>query len=108
MRKLIDVVREAKDWNALPQINTIAYDYNGEAWVIDASIYADGGAPENCNSLKEFLRNYDWSGAMREYLNDDDANFNRILVGCHMKDDESEIAAWVWGDDGVHYTNKGR
>ena len=113
MKSIIDYINESKKIEdpELPHNDgktkeRIAYDNNGEGWIVDAYCYADGGAPEGCNSLESLLKTYDFSGSMKEWLKEEDVDPDTFIVGAHMEDDEDEGAAWIWGYDGICYENK--
>lgn len=84
----------------------IAYDNNGDGWIVDAYCYADGGAPEGCKSLEDLLARFDFSGSMQEWLDEEDVDKDTFIVGAHLEKDEDEVAAWIWGPDGICYENK--
>lgn len=88
----------------LPKLKTRCQDYNGDNWIVNAMCYADGGAPEGCKSLKELLKEFDWSGAIKADLKELDPD--TLIVGCTLEDDDRDRVAWVWGDDGVCYRKK--
>ena len=110
MKTIKEMLVEAKcNWDAQPELGEIAYDINGDAWTIKAYCYADGGAPEGCDSLKSLLRSYDASGAMKEmldcYYEDLPEGDDSFIVGAETEKD-GDVAAWVWGDGGLHYCHK--
>lgn len=96
--------------NKEPKKGTKAYDYNGdEVKIID--VFSNKGLnPEDFGDVDEFLHDYDKSGAMRDYLDDDDDFANDVENGdafiVAVKHKNGSVAAYAWASDGVHYNNK--
>lgn len=76
----------------------VAIDICGDKWIVDAICYADGGAPEGCSSLKDMLRRFDSSGAMRDYLRFNTGYENQLLVGVYSVDDEDDVMVEHWSN----------
>lgn len=97
------LINESKE----PKKGTKAYDYNGdEVKIID--VFSNKGLkPEDYGDIDEFCREYDETGAMKDYLDDDDdfredlENGKAFMVAVKYKD--GTIATFAWGDDGVYY-----
>lgn len=107
MKNLVDKLNEALSKYRAPELggHEIAYDINGDEWIVDAFCYADGGAPEGVNSLERLLKLYDFSGAIAEEIKTKRVKPDDIIVGCHAKDDEDDVIAAVWGKY-MSYENK--
>ena len=88
-----------KKFIQLPELggHEVARDINGDAWIVDAICYADGGAPEGVNSLESLLREFDWSNAIREEIASGRLGSDDIIVGVHAQDDEDDRMAAIWG-----------
>lgn len=100
------LVIESKD----PKKGSNAFDYNGEEVEIIDVFNNKGLNPEDYGDVNEFIDDYDESGTMKDYLEDDD-DFKEdledgkvIMVAVKYKNGKN--AVYVWGSDGVHYNNK--
>lgn len=100
------LLTEGKD----PKKGAKAYDYNGdEVKIID--IFSNKGLkPADYGDIDEFLDDYDETGSMRDYLDNDDdfkddlENGKAYMVAVKLKN--GDTAVYSWGSDGVHYDNK--
>ena len=77
----------------------VAYSACGDMWVVDAFCYADGGAPEGVGSLESLLRDFDWSGAIRQELQSGRLGADDIIVGVHAQDCEDDVICAIWGKE---------
>lgn len=90
-----------KKFIQLPELggHELAYNINGDAFVVDAFCYVDGGAPAGVNSLEDLLREYDWSHAIREEIASGRLSADDIIVGVHALEDEDDRMAAIWGEE---------
>lgn len=89
-----------------PELNTTAYDYNGEPWEIIATC----PIVSYDNSLKHFVKKYDSSGYFMEWIE------NEFDIDSYIKEygeknlwavgaigEHGETAVFLWGPEGLYY-----
>lgn len=72
-----------------------AYDYNDEKWKIVDWCHGDDE-----NKLNSILKNYDDSGAMKDFIDDMGLDDEDIVVGA---EGDLGVAAFIWGPEGLYY-----
>lgn len=85
----------------MPIIGAIYDDpYSGEKWEVKAYISLSGKEKEGgVKNIKDILKQYDESGAMKEYLDEyiGDLDPDELAVGC-QKENGDEKMCIQWGD----------
>ena len=85
----------------MPIIGAIYDDpYSGEKWEVKAYISLSGKEKEGgVKNIKDILKQYDESGAMKEYLDEyiGDLDQDELVVGC-QKENGDEKMCIQWGD----------
>lgn len=78
-----------------PVIGNIAYDYYDEPWVI-----IDYCKVSETSKLKKLMRNFD-TGSFADDYNAGTYDGEAYAVAAHNKDDERDVALWLWGPEGL-------
>ena len=98
-----DSVLENKKFkkDQMPIIGAIYDDpYSGEKWEVKAYISLSGKEKEGgVKNIKDILKQYDESGAMKEYLDEyiGDLDQDELVAGC-QKENGDEKMCIQWGD----------
>lgn len=85
----------------MPIIGAIYNDpYSGEKWEVKAYISISGKEKAGgVKSIKDILKQYDESGAMKEYLDEyiGDLDPDELVVGCQIENGDEKMCI-QWGD----------
>ena len=98
-----DSVLENKKFkkDQMPIIGAIYDDpYTGEKWEVKAYISLSGKEKEGgVKNIKDILKQYDESGAMKEYLDEyiGDLDLDELVVGCQIENGDEKMCI-QWGD----------
>lgn len=98
-----DSVLENKKFkkDQMPIIGAIYDDpYTGEKWEVQAYISLSGKEKEGgVKNIKDILKQYDESGAMKEYLDEyiGDLDSDELVVGCQIENGDEKMCI-QWGD----------